>query len=143
MVVTQVNLYKNICFYKYAHDLGPEGSPDVILIAFHLRFHACKNGIPPRACRPPTTNPENSKTRTHQEMGPPPARPPERRLWGAQPLWEQEEGGYEPRHPCPLYRVTSLLTRGATIKTSLPNPKGDASRGTGGREEKGEGRGER
>ena len=27
-------------FYKYAHNSGPKGSPDMILIAFHLKFRA-------------------------------------------------------------------------------------------------------
>ena len=38
-VVTQFNLYKNVCFYKYGHDSGPRGSPDMILTVFDVKFH--------------------------------------------------------------------------------------------------------
>ena len=39
MVIAQFNLYTNICFQKYAYNLGPKGSPDMILSAFHVKFH--------------------------------------------------------------------------------------------------------
>ena len=53
MVINQSNLYTAVCFYKYAHNSGPKGSPEMILIAFHVKFHAWKNGIPPWGRRPP------------------------------------------------------------------------------------------
>ena len=33
MVITQLNRYTNICFYKYAHNSGLTGSPDMTLCA--------------------------------------------------------------------------------------------------------------
>ena len=39
-------------FYKYAHILGPKGSPDMILNAFDVKFDEKKDEIPPGACRP-------------------------------------------------------------------------------------------
>ena len=33
--------------------LCPKGSPDMIQIAFDVKFHDYNEGIPPRACRPP------------------------------------------------------------------------------------------
>ena len=39
-------------FYKYAHILGPKGSPDMILTAFDMKFDEKKDEIPPEACRP-------------------------------------------------------------------------------------------
>ena len=53
MGLTQNVLSKNVCFYKYAHNSGPRGSPDMILTAFDVKFHEKKDEIPPRACRPP------------------------------------------------------------------------------------------
>ena len=53
MGLTQNVLSKNVCFYKYAHNSGPRRSPDMILTAFDVKFHAQKDEIPPRACRPP------------------------------------------------------------------------------------------
>ena len=52
MGLTQNVLSKNVCFYKYAHNSGPRGSPDMILIAFDVKVHEKKDEIPPRACRP-------------------------------------------------------------------------------------------
>ena len=52
MGLTQSVLPKNICLYKYAHNLGPKGSPDMIPTAFDVKFHETKHEIPPRACRP-------------------------------------------------------------------------------------------
>ena len=55
MGLTQFNLGKNTCFYKYAHNSGPRGSPDIILTAFDVNLHAKKDEIPPRACNPSYT----------------------------------------------------------------------------------------
>ena len=52
MVMTQFNLYKNLYFYKYAHNSGPKVSPDLILHAFDLKFHDYNVGMPPEACKP-------------------------------------------------------------------------------------------
>ena len=46
VVITQFNLYTNICFYKYVHFSGAKGSPDIILNAFDVKFHDCHDGIP-------------------------------------------------------------------------------------------------
>ena len=70
LVITQFNLYTNICSYKYGHNSGPKGSPGMIWNAFHVKFDKKKDEIPPRAHRP-------------NEMGPPPARPLDRGVWGA------------------------------------------------------------
>ena len=83
MVMTQLNLYKNICFYKYAHNSGPKVSPGMILQAFHCL----------KEWDTSQTNPHNLKTNQnmHQEMGPAPARPPERAVQGAQLPWNKKE----------------------------------------------------
>ena len=52
MGLTQNVLSKNVCFYKYAHNSVPWGSPDMILIAFDGKFHEKKDEIPPSAHRP-------------------------------------------------------------------------------------------
>ena len=49
---TQHVLGKDICFYKYAHNSGPRGSPDMILTAFDVKFHETKDELPLGACRP-------------------------------------------------------------------------------------------
>ena len=36
--MAQFNLYTNLYFYKYAHNSGPKGSPDMILSAYHVKF---------------------------------------------------------------------------------------------------------
>ena len=51
MGLTQRVLGTNICFYKYAHNSVPRGSPDMILTAFDVEFHEKKDELPPRACR--------------------------------------------------------------------------------------------
>ena len=61
MVITQFNLNKHIRFYKYAHNSGPKGSPDMILSAFDVKFNETKNETTARACRLPT-NPKNNET---------------------------------------------------------------------------------
>ena len=47
----------------------------MIFGAFQLKFDAWKNSIPPRACRPPTTNHGNhdNNFKMHQKIGSPPA----------------------------------------------------------------------
>ena len=52
MGLTQNVPSTNICFYKYADNSGLRVSPDMILTAFDVKFHAKKNVLPPRACRP-------------------------------------------------------------------------------------------
>ena len=54
MVITQLNLCTNMCFYKYAHNSGPTGSPDMILTAFDVKFHEEKYELPPEAGNPQT-----------------------------------------------------------------------------------------
>ena len=49
MGLTGVVLYKNTCFYKYVHNLGPRESPDMILRAFDVKLHEKKIEIPPEA----------------------------------------------------------------------------------------------
>ena len=61
MVIAQFNLYTKIWFYKFAHNSGPKGSPDMILSAFHVKFYAWKTEIPPRACKPPNKIPKVHK----------------------------------------------------------------------------------
>ena len=39
IVMTQFNLYKNPCCYKYFHNSRPKGSPGMILSAFQMKFH--------------------------------------------------------------------------------------------------------
>ena len=34
MVITQLNIYRNICFYKYDYNSGPKRPADMILNAF-------------------------------------------------------------------------------------------------------------
>ena len=55
----------------------------MILTAFDVKFHETKNELPPKACRPPRKFQKFKKM--DLEMGPPPARPPERGVRGAQP----------------------------------------------------------
>ena len=47
MGLTENVLRKNICFYKYGHNPGPRGSPDMILTAFEVKFHKKKDELPP------------------------------------------------------------------------------------------------
>ena len=47
MIITQLNLYKNVCFFKYAHNSGPKGSADLILRAFDVKFQDKNEGMPP------------------------------------------------------------------------------------------------
>ena len=93
MLITQFNLYKNMSFYKYAHNPGQKKSPDMILTAFHMEFHERKDEIPPKARKPQKLIPEIPKiTRMHEEMDPSTAPP-----GGAAPR-EKRKRGYEPRH---------------------------------------------
>ena len=52
MGLTQNVPSTNICFYKYAHNSGPRGSPDMILTAFDVKFDEKKDEIPPKVYRP-------------------------------------------------------------------------------------------
>ena len=56
MVITQSDISKKHTIYKYAHIAGPRRSPDMILCAFHIKFHDSENGIPPSAFRPEKVN---------------------------------------------------------------------------------------
>ena len=47
-------------FYKYAHILGPKGSPDMIPSAFDVKFDEKKDEIPPGACRPSKKQKKNN-----------------------------------------------------------------------------------
>ena len=89
MCLTQNVLSKHVCFYKYAHNSVPRGSADLILIAFDGKFHGKKDEIPPRACRP-----SKKFQKMYLEMGPPPARPPERGVRGAS-SWKKKKRGLE------------------------------------------------
>ena len=57
----------------------------MILNAFDMKFHDKHEGMPPKACRRAKKNQTNLKIIMHEEMDPVPARPPERRVRGAQP----------------------------------------------------------
>ena len=72
MGLTQFNLSKDICLYKYTHNSGPRGSPDMILTAFDVKFHEKKDELPPGAWNP-HKNTEKSKTKQKNatQMGPP------------------------------------------------------------------------
>ena len=82
MGLTQLKLSQNTCFYKYAHNSGSRGSPDMILITFYVKCHEEKDELPPEAWNPQIKIPKNTKKQKMQpEMGPPeppPARPCER-----------------------------------------------------------------
>ena len=54
MGLTQHVLSTNICFYKYAHNSGPNESPDMILTTFDVKFHEKKDELPPDAWNPQT-----------------------------------------------------------------------------------------
>ena len=69
MGLTQNVPSTNICFYKYAHNSGPKGSPDMILTAFDVKFHEKKNELPPEAWNPQTKIPKIQKNQS--KMGPP------------------------------------------------------------------------
>ncbi len=49
-------------FCKCGRISGPKRSPDMICIAFRVKFHDTTNGIPPKACRPPTRQKTNKQT---------------------------------------------------------------------------------
>ena len=48
MGLTQSVLSKNICFYKYADNSGPNGSPDRILTTFYVKLHEKQMSYLPR-----------------------------------------------------------------------------------------------
>ena len=87
MVITYSDLFQNIRFYKYAHNSGPKGSPDMIFSAFDVKFHDKNEGMPPGACRPPKIEnklktlcrmwaQESEKTKNNvDKVGSPPACP--------------------------------------------------------------------
>ena len=104
MVITQFNLYKHVYFYKYAHNSGPKGFPGMILSAFHMKFNAWKNGIPPRACRLSPPKPQKSKKNIMRKWVP---RPPVRSSGGpgGADLGAEKKGRGEHRHPCPLFII--------------------------------------
>ena len=90
-------LSKNICFYKYAHNSSPKGSPDMILTAFEMKFDEKKDEMPPKARRFPTKSKNMQKiSKMQQEIDP--ARPPERGLGGAARREEKKSLGI--RAPC-------------------------------------------
>ena len=82
---TEFNLSKIISFYKYAHNSGPRGGPDMLLSAFDVKFHETKNELPPDAWNRQTKFLKTQKTQRRKnvkkmqhKMGPPeppPARP--------------------------------------------------------------------
>ena len=61
--------------------LAPEGSPDMILTAFDVKFQRKKMRYPPGPVDPQKSSKKTKKM--HLEMIPPPARPPERGVRGA------------------------------------------------------------
>ena len=96
MAVTQFSLYKNVDLYKYAHNSGTKGSPDMILSAFDVKCHEKKKEIHLRARRPPTKNNKNheqNKIATQNGSPRTPARPPVRGVQGAAAPWEEEKVG--------------------------------------------------
>ena len=69
------------------------GSPDMILSAFDVKFNEKQNEIPPRPRRPAAILKKLGKYKQMQEeMGPPPARPPERGVRVAQPPQKKKKG---------------------------------------------------
>ena len=67
-------------FYKFGHNSGPRGSPDMILTAFDVKFHETKNELPPEVCRPLTqlnknnveqVDPQQVYTNQGRTSGPP------------------------------------------------------------------------
>ena len=97
MGLTQFNLSENICFYKYAHNSGPKGSPDMVLNAFDMKFNDKNEGMPPRACRPSKKSNKNQKDESGNDC---PARPSARAGGpGAAAPWEEKKGVF------PIYPV--------------------------------------
>ena len=66
MGLTQSVLGKNTCFYKYTHNSGRRGSPDMILTAFDAKFHEKKDELPPDAWNPH----KNKKHTTYNKCNP-------------------------------------------------------------------------
>ena len=79
----------------------------MILTAFDVKFHEKKDEIPPRACRPPKIFQKFKKM--DLEMGPPPARPPERGVRGAAAPREEEKGGSGGQRPPGLILVFRMI----------------------------------
>ena len=83
MVSTQSVLSKNTCFYKYAHNLGPKGAPDMILTHSTWNFMRKEISYLPR---PETHKTKSQKTQRNNKMQPkmgPPERPPARPCGGS------------------------------------------------------------
>ena len=60
MGLNQNVLSRNVCFYKYAHNSAPRGSPDMILIAFDMKFNEKNDEIPPTVSRPSKKSNKNN-----------------------------------------------------------------------------------
>ena len=107
MVITQFNLYTSICFYKYAHNSLPRGSPDMIFNAFDVKFLVKNDGMRPRPCRPLNKMPSKSKkndnasrneSRPSARAGDPGgAAPWDAEVWGRSPKGAASPGGAAPR----------------------------------------------
>ena len=81
MGLTQSVLGNNICFYEYAHNSGPRGSPDMILTPFDVKFHETKDELPPEAWNPQQQikkNIKNQKKKCNPKWIPQNPRPPAR-----------------------------------------------------------------
>ena len=76
----------------------------MILSAFEVKFHEKKDEMPSRARRPSKSEETKQcagygckkvkKKNNVDKEGPPPARPPERGVWGAQPVGKRKKGVY-------------------------------------------------
>ena len=76
MLITQSDLIKNKCFYKYAHNSGPRRSPDMILNAFYVKFCAWNDGIHPEAWNLQKQEPKTKKQMQPKMEPPEPAPAP-------------------------------------------------------------------
>ena len=104
MGLTQFNLSKNICFYKYAHNSGPSGSPDMILTAFEKKVHEKKDELPPEAWNPQTKIKKTQQIKKMQpKMDPPEPRPPARPCGGS--------GGRQPPGKTPVCSLNITVNR--------------------------------
>ena len=69
MSLNEFNLSTNVCFYKYAHNSGTRGSPDMILTAFDVKFNEKQNELPPEACRPSNKPKKNNVVKVDPQKG--------------------------------------------------------------------------
>ena len=99
MIITQFNLYKITCFYKYAHYSVLEGFPDMIVSAIDTKFHDKNKGMPSRACRLP------KNIKTIQTNAPGNGSPARR---GAHPHGKKEKGGMSPGTRAPCYLPNNI-----------------------------------